>query len=87
MIGGQKWQSFDPLSRISDYKYGVQLCDEFSVLISFSLPSSQIRKKLISLLHEGIWETKEIINFTAGEGRPPLSPGSYASTSSRSSLR
>ncbi|KAL5108510.1 IQ motif and SEC7 domain-containing protein 3 [Taenia crassiceps] len=69
------------------YKYGVQLCDEFSVLISFSLPSGQIRKNLISLLHEGIWETKEIINFTTNGSRPPpLFPGSNASNSSGSSL-
>ncbi|CDS43282.1 IQ motif and SEC7 domain containing protein 1 [Echinococcus multilocularis] len=65
------------------YKYGVQLCDEFNVLISFSLPSSQIRKKIIDLLHKGIWETKEVMNFTTGKSRLPLiSPESNVSTSS-----
>ncbi|VDM22009.1 unnamed protein product [Hydatigera taeniaeformis] len=68
------------------YKFGVQLCDNLNVLISFSLPSNQIREVLISRLHEGIWETKEVMKHITGDYHPPpSSPGSNASTMSRSS--
>ncbi|VDL59566.1 unnamed protein product [Hymenolepis diminuta] len=56
------------------YKFGVQLCDENSVLISINLPTAQARKKFIDFLNESIWESGEVKYFCGLIKSAPITP-------------
>nr|CDS33762.1 IQ motif and SEC7 domain containing protein 1 [Hymenolepis microstoma] len=59
------------LFECESYRFGVQLCDEESVLTSISLPTAHARKKFIELLNESIWETGEVKRFS---NSAPITP-------------
>ncbi|VDN96815.1 unnamed protein product [Rodentolepis nana] len=65
------------------YRFGVQLCDEKSVLTSISLPTAHARKKFIDFLNESIWESGEIKRFSTSA---PITPNiiSPSATSTKS---